>query len=368
MKKLIIRLSLFCPLLFFIILFNCVVDPARLFQTKDYERKMADALISGDYVTTLENTNYDDRTLQKFMIQSLKNKKDIGVIGSSRVMQISSEMFPGKTLLNNGVSAAFLEDYISLYEIYRERQVLPSIIIIGVDPWIFDKNNGSVQWQQFGQYYLKFISSSSRNLFDLKVRPQDYISYQIQQLASFSYFQAGIQFLWSKHSRLFSKKQWFSLTRQKYNEKETILADGSRTWRKDHREAPLEEVRKKIRDDIATEDSINFFRFVELDKGLKLNFIKLIQLMRGEGVEIILYLPPYHPLAYDFYIHSNKFKVIEDVENFLRNVSEIYGLTLVGSYNPYQLFIPESSFEDSIHLRDDTELKRIFSNVIELKK
>ena len=112
MKNFLIRISYLLPILVCIVIFNFMVDPARLFKAQDYERKMADAMISGSAVTNLENTNFNDRAMAKFMIQSLKSKKDIGVLGSSRVMTISSELFPGKTLLNNGLSSATLEDYI----------------------------------------------------------------------------------------------------------------------------------------------------------------------------------------------------------------------------------------------------------------
>ena len=361
MKNFLIRISYLLPILVCIVIFNFMVDPARLFKAQDYERKMADAMISGSAVTNLENTNFNDRAMAKFMIQSLKSKKDIGVLGSSRVMTISSELFPGKTLLNNGLSSATLEDYISLYEIYREEHMLPATVIIGVDPWIFNKNNGLSKWRQFDQYYYsKFINSSSQHSFDLKISPQDLVPYEYQQLISISYFQAGIQSLLSRKEHLFDK-QWFTLTNNKWNDQTTYLPDGTRTWPKNEREAPPLEVKKKV---VAENNQPNnLVSFVELDQGLKQRFIKLIKAMKDDGIKVILFLPPYHPLAYDHYVHSNNVNIIKDVETFIRNTARSYDLTLVGSYNPNALLIPEASFSDSMHLRDDTELKRIFLNV-----
>jgi len=66
-------------------------------------------------------------------------------------------------------------------------------------------------------------------------------------------------------------------------------------------------------------------------------------------------------MAYDWFVHSRNFRIIEDVEIYVRKIAKIYGLTLVGSYNPHLMSIPESSFFDSVHLRDDKELIKIFS-------
>ena len=372
MKKLIIKFLLFLPFLFLIVFINYTVDPARLFKTKDFERRIADALIAGYNVTNLENTNYDDRILQQFMIFSLTAKKDVGVFGSSRVMSISSEMFPRKTVLNNGVTAASLEDYISLYEIYRERHVIPSIVIIGVDHWIFNKNNFLIKWQRFGAYYSKFISLIPRTSFDLKIRPQDYVSPIWQQLFSLSYFQDSIQFLRASHFNLFSKNDpsgWFTLTNHKWNENETILVDGSRTNRKSTRDRSPVDVSKMVQDEISMNDCPNSYGYVELDQGLKQKFISFIKFMKKDGVRVILFLPPYHPVSYDFYMHSNKYKILKDVEDFLINVAKTCDLTLVGSYNPGSLSIPESSFLDSMHLRyneltGNKEFNKIFRDVI----
>ena len=114
----------------------------------------------------------------------------------------------------------------------------------------------------------------------------------------------------------------------------------------------------------ATNEARDIRGFFEIDEGLKKSFIKLLGLMKNDGVRVILYFPPYHPFAYDYYTHSNEYKIINDVETFLRNTSAEYGLTLVGSYNPHQLSIPETSFFDDVHLRDITQLKRIFSPLL----
>lgn len=362
MRKFLLRCSFFLPIIFFIIIFNITVDPARLFKNKDYERKIAEELTAGHAVTDLDDTNFDDRSLEKFLIQGLKKKKDVAILGSSRVMVLSSDLFPGKKLLNNGLSSASMEDFIILYEIYRESHVLPTTIIIGVDPWDFNKNNTLFKWQQFGICYSRSINSKSNYYFDFKIRFQDFISPIFQQLISASYFQAGIRYLFSRNFKLTNHHMGFTKTHLKCNEKQTILPDGSRVYSKVEREINPDEVVRKIQIQNSQNDATYLEGFDEVDQGLKNEFIGLVRKMKNDGVNVVIYLPPYHPCSYDYYIRSSRFKIIKDVEDFVRKISEECRVTLIGSYDPHQLAIPESAFLDEIHLKNDDKLKGIFVN------
>jgi len=350
-----IKLLYFLPLLLLIAGFNFIIDPWSQFKNDEDVKKIVDALLSGKTVTNLKDDNFDCRVEQKLMIQSLKHKIDIGVLGSSRVATISSDMFPGKTLLNTELSANSLQDDVILYEMYREKGTLPSNIIIGVDPWIFNKNTDHYTWKEFGQYYARFNNSGPINIFDLKMWKENLLPYKYQLLFNHFYTLTSIQYI-LHHAR----HNLFSVADQKYNEKMTYFPDGSWTWDRQSRDASVLNVRK-----IVEEDNLrpyNITGFSQLDEDYKQEFIKLIQAMKNDGVRVILYLPPYHPIAYDWFVYSRNFKIIEDVEIYVRNIAKIYGLTLVGSYNPHLLSIPESCFFDSVHLRDDKELKKIFSS------
>jgi len=354
MKKFMIKLLYFLPLLLLVAGFNFIVDPWSQFKNDEDVKKMVDALLSGTAATNLKNDNFDCRVEQKLMIQSLKHKIDIGVFGSSRVATISSEMFPGKILLNTELSANSLQDDVILYEMYREKGILPSNIIIGIDPWIFNKNTDHYTWKEFGQYYARFNNWGPGDLFDLKTWQENLIPYKYQLLVNHFYTLTSIQYLLHPCAH-----NLFSATDQRYNEKMTYLPDGSWTWDRQSRESSVLDVRKIVEED--NFHPYNITGFSKLDEDYKQEFVKLIKTMKNDGVRVILFLPPYHPMAYDWFVHSRNFRIIEDVEIYVRKIAKIYGLTLVGSYNPHLMSIPESSFFDSVHLRDDKELIKIFS-------
>ena len=110
-----------------------------------FEKGIADILLSGHNVANIGN--YDERLLQKDIIQNDQRQIDIIVLGSSRSMQINSQtindIFQDQIFFNHAVSGASVEDYIAILDLYLEKNALPSTIIIGVDPWILNSNNGT---------------------------------------------------------------------------------------------------------------------------------------------------------------------------------------------------------------------------------
>ena len=81
---------------------------------------------------------------EKFKPQTL-------VIGSSRVWQISSDIYDGE-LLNLGVAGASIEDHIAISEMAIEK-FKPKRILLGVDPWLFNKYNYQARWKSLSKEY-----------------------------------------------------------------------------------------------------------------------------------------------------------------------------------------------------------------------
>lgn len=114
MKKLFVKLAvIFVPLAVIVIATNFVIDPANIFSSEKYVDGIASILASGNNADNI--TNYNERLLQKHFLQKQQQKNpDIVVMGSSRIMEISKNIFPSKQLLNIGVSHANINDLIAL--------------------------------------------------------------------------------------------------------------------------------------------------------------------------------------------------------------------------------------------------------------
>ncbi|MEJ0081062.1 MAG: hypothetical protein WDM78_08985 [Puia sp.] len=72
---------------------NYLVDPANIFTSKQYVAGIASILSLGHNVDNI--SNYNERLLQEQRVLKLTKTPDIMVLGSSRVMEIGSDFFPG---------------------------------------------------------------------------------------------------------------------------------------------------------------------------------------------------------------------------------------------------------------------------------
>jgi len=367
MKKFFFKLICLLPVLIGVGVVNFLGDPAHLFHSPtqeayEYEEQIADFLIHGKNVTQI--SNFNERMFQKLYIENQPKKKDMVVIGSSRSMAIRSSFFPGKTFFNNSVSGAMLQDYFSLYDLYRRQGQLPKEIVLGIDPWIFNKNYPEDRWKMLEAYYdeLSNVISAPSGQFNYKIR--DFIPENLLELFSLSYFRAASHKLLSKESGVeadTSDDEPVSVNTS-VNEGQTILADGSRVYDKITREKSKDEI-DAIAISFATQStSYGFDSFFELDKKTQKNLEQFISLVKKDGVKITLFLPPYHYKSYEIMSKLPKYKMMKEVEAYLIRFCRENKISLVGSYNPQKLPIHEDDFLDGMHFKD-TAVRKIFKSI-----
>src|SRR3990167_6494675 len=90
--------------------------------------------------------NFDERL---YVISHLKviPKPDILLLGSSLVMLVDSQMFnKDLSIFNAGVSGASIQDYIAIWQFLKNKDKLPTYLVIFFDAWVFNKNNGQLRW------------------------------------------------------------------------------------------------------------------------------------------------------------------------------------------------------------------------------
>lgn len=124
MKQLLQKSILFIfPIIVVIIATNYFGDAAKLF-SKGYAPQIAKILSTRMLVTNIYN--YDERILQKEIIQEKQIAPSILILGSSRSLLIKQDFFDKKIrIFNSSVSGASIEDLIGLFQIYRNNNILP---------------------------------------------------------------------------------------------------------------------------------------------------------------------------------------------------------------------------------------------------
>jgi hypothetical protein len=358
MKKLLFRLIIFLSIVVFLVLVNFWVDPGQMFRGEEYEAGIASILLSGMNVANL--AEYDGRLVQKFYIQGLSSRKDIVVLGSSRSCVIGSEMFPGRTFFNNWVSGATIEDYLAIYEMYREKGILPSRIILGLDPWVLNRNHEEIRWKVLWEYY---AAASRRIVKSVPAYERSLIPNKYFALLSPAYFQRSFWVLLrTALSRSALATGNYYATHEKELDVSVRFSDGSNRYDRKGRDLSVTEVNRAAEAYVDRGSVYGLERFYSLDGEYRETLERFLALLRKDGVEPMMFLPPYHPYVYHALTSSAQYRVIMEVQRYFENLAKETGVKLVGSYNPTDLALGEEEFFDGAHPRPSA-LEKLFRSL-----
>jgi hypothetical protein len=344
-----LKVIMFTPLLLLLVTVNYISDPAGLFGETEKEAKLAELLAEKRNACII--SNYNERLLQKLYIESISESPDIIVLGSSRSMQISQDQFTDRTLFNNCVSNGVIQDYISIIQIYRDCGFKPSTVIIGIDPWVLNKNNNISRWQQFQSEYKKALyrisSNKAASILKLPRINQKYL-----MLLSPSYFQNSIRFLVNKPE----KKNFFYEAKNLDSDVSIKRADGSLLPGRADREKSEETV---LLDALSAVSDYRLAKFIKPDRQLLEILDDLVVSLQNDKINVIFFLPPYHPVTYKMMMESKSYKIVASVEDSIRTLAIKRNVKVLGSYNPITCSLDGSDFYDRYHPRREA-IARIF--------
>lgn len=348
MKKFIFKTSLFSLLIFTLLTsVNYFGDGAKLFHP-GYENKIVDILFSSYNATNI--SNYDERILQRELINKIKENPDVVVLGSSRSMLINSTYFKDKKVINNSVSGASIEDLVAIYQMYATKNILPKKIILCVDPWLFNKNNGHKRWMSLNQEYNSFRNEN------VEIE-ESIFNYKMQQLFSFSYFQTSIKNL----PNVISGKSEPIATHETYNQSNTKLVDASLSYGNKYRKVSNEQVYVKAKRYISGNIySIENFKAIspEIFKEFKLLCRSIIQ----NDIELSFFLVPYHPLVYKKI--EQDYRIVLKIENEVLSFAKENNIEFLGSFSPIIVGINSTGFYDGMHCKENAikKIMKVYPN------
>ena len=195
------------PVALLVLASNYFVDPANIFSSKQYTGGIAAILSKGHNVDNI--SNYNERILQDQMINRLQQTPDIIVLGSSRIMEVGSDFFPGKKVLNCGVSHANINDLAAIVGLLDSLGRLSGEIVINVDAGLVSKKS-TAEWQSLSAYYNYFLRKipKENNIFNQNDQSNE--TKKLYSLISFDYFKESLNFL-----RSGSTKKYYDVNQQK---------------------------------------------------------------------------------------------------------------------------------------------------------
>jgi len=334
---------------------NYIIDPTKFFHFKS-EKQMAQALLHNTNIVPL--SIFNDRMFQYHYIQGLKEKKDIIILGSSHTMLIGTEFFPKQSFFNSSVSGASIEDLITIYSLYKNEHLIPKTIVIGVDPWLFNKNNELTSWLTLAQTYESdFLEKDIHWISKIKIFTQ--ILFQtINRLISPLYFRESLRYICCT-----SHTVGFTTTENRFSDQgKVMLTDGSIEYEQYIRLRTPKEIEKEAKIHINSDTLYSLNNFYALDPELLYKFQRFIEELKKEKSNIIFFLSPYHPMVYDHMIQNPKYSIVQKVQQYIIEYAKINRITILGSYNPSDVLLKNEDFYDGMHVQKKA-IKKLFMNI-----
>lgn len=316
----------------FISLVSFFGDASCLFHKKDTITKATQLLTEGKTISNIINLN--ERKMQVELSKIKHNKIDVLILGSSRSMGLSQNIFEGYKVWNGSVSGATLQDIIAFYSIHTKSQDI-STLIIGIDPWIFNKNNGMDRWKIVSDQYSKFMNLNNphtKNKLNTTI-------------INFDYFYTSLRSIFKDTDlKIINNKDIYS------TQTDLILPDGSRIYGTKARDKTREEIDQLANAYAKANPIYALGDFKEIDEELRENFIYFIDKVSRNKINIYFWLPPYHPIVFNEIKENKKYKTALEVEKMIRIISEEYSIPIIGSYDPQHNGLSSEFFIDGMHL------------------
>jgi len=322
-----------------------IEDPGHIF-TEGYETGIANILLSGQNAANIEN--YDERLLQKEIIQNDQRHIDMIVLGSSRSMQINSQtindIFTDQIFFNHCVSGASIEDYIAILELYFEKNALPSTIILGVDPWILNSKNDQDRWKSLRNEYENGVERISAKSI-VKIQDFDDIDTNIDPYLSLISRPIIIK---SLQQLLSSNGNYYSTNFENLNVA-IRLKDGTISYPESFKNKTVEQINRGATNYANNDPIYSLGRFTQIDSQSKFLFESTIQYLQKRNTTIVLFLPPYHPIVSDKLTTDPQYSMVKEAESYFREFALSENITVIGSYDPNILNLSSTDFYDGMH-------------------
>ncbi len=294
-------------------------------------------------------------------IQSLQQPNQIIVLGSSHMMfvnaaQLNSSYAPLKpniTFFNHWITGINqgLDIPQHFYEQYRQRKLIPKLVVLGIDPWLLqggfstqqavNETTGSDPFATSGKNTQNTapvlnIIQMNLNMFDPKpilAEWQRNINNKIQRF----------QYIFTTFF-----PTWATITLP-MTVSHVMNRDGSFICAPDVIRCQWDNVeaqRQKVREGLPK--NIDIFS-QPINPALQQQFEAWIGDMQNNGSKIIFVMTPLHPITYDTVKTIPNF---QPIDVYYRRVATQYNIPLVGSFDPASCGLDESHFVDSDHLNE----------------
>lgn len=351
-KKVLRNYFLFCGFfLISIMVFNYYLDAGNQFyRANKVEEKLATAFLNKENIKY--NANYNERGIHKLVLERLNERPEVLVLGSSRAMLINHTAFSHASFYNSWISSASLEDHLAIYYLYQKRGWQPDVLVIGLDPWLLDKNNNMKKWK-IG-FTAEYNEARKLLLGHEQPTPIKYFDQlnglwvKYSQLLSFIYFKSSLLRYFSPS--FINDGFLINPPGDACPTCDTRQADGTSFYPAIREKMTPTQIKSAALDAVSNFNN-DFGEFTQLNQDYMTVFEAFVRHLTAHHVKVIFYLPPIAPYAYAIFKGNQDYKLIFAAEDYFIAIAEKYHATILGSYNPANLDLTMEDFLDGFHIK-----------------
>jgi len=353
MKPFLQRILLLLPLLAGMLLLNWFVDPAHLRAPDAYERGVVSMLAQGQAVTNVVND--DASAILEYHILAQTSAPDVLLLGTSKSKGIHSDFFPGQTFFNAALSGSGLGDLLVIYDLYESRGLVPSEVILELNPWLLSAGRAS-QSKRFESRRAELEWNLLRDgapARPSRVKRPRFSQTFYARIFTPDYFQSSLLQLWSASMHGAAPRAYHA---GDATNGLTYFPDGSILVRPDM----IANLGTEIPEAYALKYGWDPPGGIPLQMDPRQRKIleALLARLLEAGVKVTFYLPPYHPTSYELMMNAPS-RFVTTIQAYFIGLAQANGVTVIGSFNPGDLGVTNADFYDPTHISTEA-LLRIF--------
>lgn len=347
MKKWCKAILFLLPLLFLVAAVNWYVDSyAYLRVTYD---EIGRQIAGGMNVEGLEESKFNDRRLLLACLERQKGPKHLVIAGSSRVMNFDHGMFQTDSFYNTALSESTIYDLLAVAGILDCNGCLPDQMIIGVDAFLFNASHNNDRWKELEDYVIymedKLNGKSSASAGRTGPAADSGTGRDDRKWLSLDYFRYNVTLL-PEHKRFLVE-----YTTDWETERYLKHYDGSIAYQRELREVDVQDVIGLTEQAIADQVVYRMTDYHEIDEMSVELFAGLLDYLQDRGVEVMLYLPPYSPMMYNYIESAAEYRIVDQVEEMVAQMAANRHIALYGSYDPEGCGLEMTDLYDIYHVK-----------------
>ncbi len=352
MIKLFLKSILLVPILAFMVYVSYNVDPSGLFFGVGFERLASEYMLDGYYIDKYEQL--DGRLLNEVYAKNVPYTPQILINGSSRSMMVNSEISETKTFYNAANVGGDYFDFFTSYYIFYKEDKIPETMILSIDPWLFNPSEDAFDRRSDKELYYEFIGEvlGVDNEWYEEIDPNE----KYQALLDPAYFQSSVDYYYNGAD--LETPPEIVLEEDVLKSDVVIKApDGSIVYDVAFRESSQETIDHNALVLIHNQMDISLYEHLG-EEEIEI-FEKFIEHLEDNDVEIVFFIPPYHPIVYD-YAYEQKDAGYESwflTEEYITTFASENNIPLYGSYNPHKLNLTNADFYDGLHIKAESIYK-----------